>query len=90
MKSMMNYVTYAKDTKKLHFAPSKELLMVNSRMLRSQSAYGGSMQQHGGERELARTLGLLVPMADQAGTPPPASSYFDSLETLKVASKKGI
>lgn len=52
----MNYVTYTKDTKKLHFAPSKELLMVDSRMLRSQSAYWGSMQQQAGEREL-RTLG---------------------------------
>lgn len=57
LKSMMNYVTYTKDTKKLHFAPSKELLMLDSRMLRSQSAYGGSMQQHAGERELPRTLG---------------------------------
>lgn len=33
--------------------------MVDSRMLRSQSAYWGSMQQHGGERELARTLGAI-------------------------------
>ena len=33
-----------KDIKKLHFAPSIEILMVSSRMLGRQSAYGGPMQ----------------------------------------------
>lgn len=35
LKSRMSYVTYTEDTKKLQFASSEEVLMVDSRMLRS-------------------------------------------------------